>query len=75
MRASNGVWLTAFLVLGTQFGASKKSTKDWGKTNWSALETDWEDGDEEAELITERELMEKEYERRCVGSLNLPHFC
>ena len=45
-------------------GARGKSSKDWSLLDFDALEHEWEAGDDEAELITDDELLYRETERR-----------
>mmetsp|Transcript_23673 Transcript_23673/g.54589 ORF Transcript_23673/g.54589 Transcript_23673/m.54589 type:complete len:171 (+) Transcript_23673:71-583(+) len=56
--------LGAVVALAAVAGARARSSKDWSQLNFDALEHEWEDGDDEAELITEDELLYRETERR-----------
>ena len=35
---------------------ASKSSKDWSKVNWDAIDDEWKGGDAEEELITEDEV-------------------
>ncbi|CAM9756480.1 unnamed protein product [Chrysoparadoxa australica] len=43
-------------------GFSKKV--DWNKVDWDALEEQWEEGDEEADLATDQDELRQQIERR-----------
>uniref|UniRef100_A0A7S2RHB1 Mesoderm development candidate 2 n=1 Tax=Rhizochromulina marina TaxID=1034831 RepID=A0A7S2RHB1_9STRA len=61
MRGREAVVLALLALLALAWG---RSSKDWGKVDFDALEEEWKYGDEEDELITDDELLFREMQRR-----------
>ena len=56
--------LLLLLLLSSPIRLHAKAAKDWANVDYDSLEREWEEGDEEAELITDDELLYRETERR-----------
>jgi hypothetical protein len=42
----------------------RKGSKDWGAVNWDKLSEEWEDGDDENDLLSEDDLLMREMDER-----------
>lgn len=45
-------------------GAKRRMQKDWSKVDFDAIDKEWENGDEEAELLSDFEIEKRENEKR-----------
>ena len=52
------------VLLFASVSAVKKTTKDWSKIDFDAIESQWQDGDEADELKSEHEFYEEALARR-----------